>query len=289
MGIAKIFQKKFGYKGVCEEITLERGNYLLQVWGAQGGLCSCDDSHSRGGYSHGIIKLHSSQSFTVCVGGKGTNSSRTNAQGGFNGGGNSAIGSKNQCGGSGGGATDITLKSDNSQKIIIAGGGRGSIEYTMNENPPDYCGGYGGGASGGDGEGGKEMNLGKGGKTYEYDNQGKFEGTIDIEGTKGTLGKGGNGATTEYSSAGGGGGGYYGGGGGADIGSGGGGSGYVHWLVNGKTLSGIQKFPNPEGSYEIGHPGDGYAIITKLKIYSCGFFHYRNYNVLFILIAIIFK
>ena len=49
--------------------------------------------------------------------------------------------------------------------------------------------------------------------------------------------------------------------------SGTGGSGYINTtlITNGATIAGDQTFPSPNGSTEIGHSGDGYAIISWIS------------------------
>ena len=254
---------KFPSKGSCETTIIGRGEYMFEVWGAQGGTCDLNQS-ARGGYSRAVFKnFFGQQQITVCVGSKGSVISNR-PLGGFNGGGNahSGIGF---CAGGGGGATDIRLGDENGRKLIIAGGGGGLGSWGQK-----YLGGFGGGASGGRGDlsarfgsGATQTSPGKGGF---YEGGGNFS---PCYGQDGELGKGGDGNSTANAGAGGGGGGYYGGGGGADYGSGGGGSGYIDQMLSkGSLFNGTSEFFDPFGTLERGHIGDGFAIIRKLNICS---------------------
>ena len=240
--------------------------------GPQGGLCSLTDENARGGYTYGAIKLNSDVTVNVCVGEQDQFYKKSEIKGfpsgGFNGGGNGATGKRNgSCSGGGGGATDIRL-SDNITKLIVAGGGGGCVEYGNGK----YAGGAGGGLIGGDGKQSNESkgtNIGRGGQQFFTDNAGNYTAGDGTKAESGEFGIGGNGSTISQASAGGGGGGYFGGGGGADIGSGGGGSGFLPSYMIGEVLRGDVEFPSPNGGKEKGHPGNGYAKITKLNADSC--------------------
>ena len=261
--------KVIEYSGQCENITLNKGIYLLEAWGAQGGNFTTDSS--KGGYSRGVYRCLTPTTLTVCVGGRGTEATNSNNnEGGFNGGGISSF-SENfkpeyyRCG-TGGGMTSFQQSIDKTY-LLIAGGGGGST-YLKNERTQlvtIFNGGYGGGSSGGDGEGDGTGGIGgsllKGGDGGKYHpSGGSFN---DCEGLSGSQGKGGDGDTTAQACPGGGGGGYYGGGGGADSGSGGGGSGYSSPdLLRAKLFDGEQSFYNPYCTIKNGHAGDGYAKIT---------------------------
>ena len=263
--------KVFEYSGQCENITLKKGLYLLEAWGAQGGNFTTDGS--KGGYSRGVYRCVSPTTITVCVGGKGTEATKTNNKGGFNGGGISSFSvyfqpEFYQCG-TGGGMTSFQDSSDKSY-LLIAGGGGGSTHFKK-QNTGDvinYKGGFGGGSSGGNGKGdGEGDGAGTGGSSVEGGNGGNYhspDGSYkDCAGLSGSQGKGGDGVTTAQACPGGGGGGYYGGGGGADSGSGGGGSGYFSpSLLRAELFSGGESFNNPYCTIENGHDGDGYAKIT---------------------------
>ena len=154
----------FGYTGSVQEITLPKGRYFLQCWGAQGGSVTGTYSAtgSKGGYSEGVLKLDSEKTLYIFVGGQGTNytssasqTSTTKINGGWNGGGAGVRTSRHNSSGKdgrsfprpGGGATDIALVSSNMSyssnvtnrssasllsRFIVAGGGAGaSARYTV--------------------------------------------------------------------------------------------------------------------------------------------------------------
>ena len=153
----------FEYTGSVQQITLPKGKYKLQCWGAQGGNVtgSYAVDGSKGGYSEGIITLTKTTTFYIFVGGQGTSytssasqTSTTSINGGWNGGGSgvrtASYSVNNESGKSfprgGGGATDIsTVTSSMSYssgrtnrssasllaRCIVAGGGAGaSARYT---------------------------------------------------------------------------------------------------------------------------------------------------------------
>ena len=147
----------FAYTGSVQSVTLPKGKYKLQCWGAQGGTSygSSSGAGSKGGYSEGVITLTSTTTFYVFVGGQGSRGSSTSlVNGGWNGGGASVGYSSYNSGGTngyscpacGGGATDIsTVTSSMSYssgrtnrssasllaRCIVAGGGAGgSYRYT---------------------------------------------------------------------------------------------------------------------------------------------------------------
>lgn len=140
----------FTYKGTGQVYTVPKsGEYLLEVWGAQGGNAAGHPNHRTaqnqpislaagglGGYTRGKIKLEMQQKLYVFVGGQGNqytgSSSISKITGGFNGG-----GSSNGCnayggGAGGGGATHISTVNDVLQKLsksdvlIVSGGGGGA-------------------------------------------------------------------------------------------------------------------------------------------------------------------
>ena len=150
----------FDYTGGVQQITLPKGKYKLQCWGAQGGTSygSSNGVGSKGGYSEGVITITETTTFYVFVGGKGSRGSSTSlVNGGWNGGGASVGYSSYSSGGTdgesypacGGGATDIsTITSSMSYsggrtnrsaasllaRCIVAGGGAGgSYRYTVAE------------------------------------------------------------------------------------------------------------------------------------------------------------
>ena len=141
----------FAYTGTVQEVTLPKGKYKLQCWGAQGGTSSSGSATgSKGGYSEGVLTLTQTTKLYIFVGGQGASS----GNGGWNGGGGASGSTSYDSGGTygyskyacGGGATDIcTVTSDMSysskrnnrsaasllSRCIVAGGGAGgSYRYT---------------------------------------------------------------------------------------------------------------------------------------------------------------
>lgn len=250
----------FDYTGAVQSITLPKGIYKLECWGAQGGNGCTDNSYTggKGGYSIGTISLNTKITLYIYVGGRGVSSEASGSgairAGGFNGGGSGRDWSSTNHGGSGGaGATDIRINQDSFYaRVIVAGGGGGASD--------DGNGGSGGGVSG--------------------ISTGASAGTA-------TSGSGfGQAAASSYTSGecGGGGGGWYGGyGGGSENIPGGGGSGYVYisstasnypsgcllnssyYLSNAQTIAGNNSFASPTGSSETGHSGNGYCRITVIE------------------------
>lgn len=150
----------FAYTGSVQEITLPKGRYKLQCWGAQGGNVSGSytATGSKGGYSEGVLTLTKPTTIYVFVGGQGTSSSTSNtsgtANGGWNGGGAAVRYSSYNSGDTygesyprpGGGSTDMCLVTSTMNylsgrtnrnsasllsRFIVAGGGAGaSARYT---------------------------------------------------------------------------------------------------------------------------------------------------------------
>lgn len=154
----------FAYTGSVQEITLPKGCYKLQCWGAQGGNVSGSytATGSKGGYSEGVLTLTKPTTIYVFVGGQGTSSSTSNtsgtANGGWNGGGAAVRYSSYNSGDTygesyprpGGGSTDMCLVTSTMNylsgrtnrssasllsRFIVAGGGAGaSATYRSEEN-----------------------------------------------------------------------------------------------------------------------------------------------------------
>ena len=145
------------------------GSYKLEVWGAQGGSATYNNTTATGGYggySKGIVTLTEGAPIYINVGGQGVNNSDGDAPGGYNGGG--ACSKDNYgIGGSGGGATHVatksgllsTLNNDVDKILIVAGGGAGSGREYSNRSA---IGGNGGGFEGNKGINSKD-NPGIGG------------------------------------------------------------------------------------------------------------------------------
>ena len=160
---SRVFETStYGYYGLVDysnqeqtKVITEPGYYKLETWGAQGGGYS-DYIGGYGAYAVGYIKLEGTILY-INVGGEGKSglqdSNSIVTYGGYNGGGNNTSGPYG-IGGTGGGATHISLHSGVLQSlsgyldellIVSAGGGGGAqeVDYT------GYCyGGSGGGIEG---------------------------------------------------------------------------------------------------------------------------------------------
>ena len=149
----------YSYTGSYETfIAPATGFYQIELWGAQGGnssgnnsqTCSYNRGRAYGGgcggfgsYTSGVIKLNKDEVLYVYVGQRGTDAkARNNVAGGWNGGGFGTYDhADNEASGSGGGATDIRLvptstlttwnefESLKSRIMVAAGGGGGSDVY----------------------------------------------------------------------------------------------------------------------------------------------------------------
>lgn len=265
----------FDYTGAVQSVTLPKGTYKLECWGAQGGNRSQDSASATvtgsglGGYSIGILTLTQLTTCYIYVGGQGGMSSSTGnvkVEGGFNGGGFASHESTGEPGNGGGGATDVRIAQDSLYaRIIVAGGGGGSGE-------DNETGGYGGGETGGAGSwntsltqasqtsgGTNSFGFGLGGNTY---NGGAGGG--------GWYGGASRYSVSSYST-------------GSDSEGGGGGSGYVYtsstaknypsgcllnssyYLTDAQTIAGNTSFTSPTDSSETGHSGNGYCRITVIE------------------------
>lgn len=267
----------FDYTGSVQTTTLTPGTYKLECWGAEGGIGN-GGTGGLGGYSKGELLVTQNLTLYMYIGSKGYSKVETVV---FNGGG-LAEASSNYNSGSGGGATDISLKKDSwdstnhfYSRLIVAGGGGGGAGASGS----GYNGAYGGGEVGG----GVSISH------SAYDTvSGGTQTTAGMSSatntglTGGSFGKGGTYQGGGNESGGGGGGGWYGGGAGNYGTAGAGGSGYVYtsstaknypsgcllnssyYLSNAQTIAGNQSFPSPTGGTETGHSGNGYVRITKL-------------------------
>lgn len=262
----------FDYTGAVQSITLPKGTYKLECWGAQGGYSSSNSGievgmGGKGGYSVGTITLNQKTPIYIYAGGVGSISGNGKADGGFPNGGSSWASHTSEGAGGGGGSSDIRIGTNSLHaRVIVAGGGGGGGE-------DNETGGYGGGETGG--------TSGSGTPGSQTAPSGYF----------------GIGGHTSYD-GGGGGGGWYGAcpaGGqttpatsnsGDDASGSPGGSGYVytsstaknypngclvnstHYLTNAKTIAGNTSFPSPSGTSETGHSGNGYCRITVIECNS---------------------
>lgn len=270
----------FDYTGAVQSVTLPKGTYKLECWGAQGGNgangSSGLDSSSgapggKGGYSMGTLLLPAKTQIYVYVGGKGgcITSSTNDYNGGFNGGGSGGVSGSMSRSGGGGGATDIRFEQDSLYaRVIVAGGGGATSWGPSNEY--------------GDAGGGESSIAGSNSPGLSNQTSGNAFG----------IGANAKASSTSYNINGAGGGGWYGGisstnsvGGGSKT-HGGGGSGYVYtsstaknypsgcllnssyYLSDAKTIAGNTSFTSPTGSSETGHPGNGYCRITVIECKS---------------------
>ena len=253
-------------------VTLERGRYLFELWGASGGD-SLNVEGGHGAYVHGVIYLFSPQSFLIYVGSHGENGTFSSEppKGGFNGGGNGGMSAESSfaCGAGGGGSTDIRLNASIESRIIVAAGGGGSAGRSGITNQAGvWTGGYGGDENGGMAGGYEE--------TYEF----RKLVANQTYGYALLQGQDGRNATVFYQDGtegnGGAGGGYWGGTSTPNEGNltragGGGGSSFIdqQLFTRRVMINGGTKIFSPNGTEEIGHSGDGYCRITFLPFITC--------------------
>ena len=267
------------YSGNKKSITLPKGTYKLEVWGAEGGYRSSTSYSGKGGYAKGTVTLTEQKTIYCYAGGSGRTGGTS---GGFNGGGRrgSYYG--------GGGASDIRIDQDSLYARVIVAGGGGS------DGAASKAGGYGGGTTGQS----RTQNYGSGGyggtqtgvSNSSWQTTSHSISTTGKSGAYAGFGFGGNGITRSYGYGGAGGGGWYGGSGtypdgsGDDDRGGGGGSGYIYtsstagnypsgcllnsslYLTSTQLSAGNVSFTSPTGSNETGHSGNGYVRITVIEV-----------------------
>lgn len=278
--VQPVTMEDFDYTGSVQSLTVPAGTYKLECWGAQGGSLGTGIG-GKGGYSVGTLTLTGATALYVYVGGSGkTNSTTGFSEGGFNGGGSAYATSGTYTNGSGGGASDIRIGTDSLYaRVIVAGGGGGFGRYSSAHGY--FNGGYGGGATGGDGAQYDDSAIsGKGGTQISAGDS--YYGTNKNSTSLGTLagfgvGGGAISGNTSYRTVGGGGG-WYGGGFSQRAGAGGGSgfvwtgsnapSGYLlgstYYLSNASTTAGNASMPTTSGGTETGHEGNGHVRITKM-------------------------
>ena len=268
----------YAYTGAVQSVTLPKGVYKLEVWGAQGGYRSSSSRGGKGGYSVGTITITQPTNIFIYVGGSGNTGGTS---GGFNGG-----GARRTYKG-GGGASDMRIGQDSLYARVIVAGGGGS------DGASNKTGMYGGGTTGGS----TTENYGTGGyggtqtgvSSSSWQTTTHSTSTTSQSGAYAGFGFGGNGIYRSNGYGGAGGGGWYGGSGsypdtsGDDDRGGGGGSGFVwtgsnapsgyllgseYYLTNASTIAGNASMPNTSGGTETGHTGNGYARITAIKVGS---------------------
>ena len=147
----------FRYTGDYQEFVVpETGTYKIEAWGAQGGG-EINFPGGKGGYTAGNITLNANDVLYVYVGGMGKSEPSKSNAGGYNGGGYSGFNNNTQWFSyGGGGATDIRLVDgdwDNvvglRSRIMVAGGGGGTINAAKYSVVPGAAGGLVGGTAAG--------------------------------------------------------------------------------------------------------------------------------------------
>jgi len=132
----------FKYKGEPEEVTLTKGRYKIECWGASGGgYYDASNNYTGGKGAYARINLNitdESKTVYVYVGSEGTAYSTDNTEnGGWNGGGDSYLGY------GGGGASDVRLLKGEEDtdisslltRIVVAAGGGGSSKEKGSGGP----------------------------------------------------------------------------------------------------------------------------------------------------------
>ena len=275
-GFVDIETTRYPYTGNSQTVTLDPGLYRLRCWGAQGGSYSNTYQGGAGGYSEGVIRLEESTTLYLYAGGQPSGTSK----GGFNGGGTGTFHSfmTNTYSTSpqgGGGGTDIRIGSTSLYaRVIVAGGGAGSVgsgsgaSGSYNALTTRFGGGLSsGGYSGyeatqttgykfGQGQSGDKNNTG-----YIYAAPGSGGGWY---GGKSSTSYSNNTSYSSYSA---------------------GGSGYVYteetasnypsgcllnssyYLSDAKTIAGNMPIPDPNDFSQttIGRLGNGYIAISKVE------------------------
>lgn len=274
------------YSGGAVNITLPKGIYKLECWGAQGGSYGTMNQGGYGGYSYGTLSVEEDTLLYLYAGGQGgTTNSSTHYTAGFNGGGKGVYRSydaDSTTAVAGGGGSDIRIGSDSLySRVIVAGGGGGACDH--GSTIAITC--YGGGLTGGSGQSTGGGTQTAGGYPTDSNKSGSFG-----------QGRDSTGGTNYNYGCGGGGGGWYGGGANYYSDSStyynycGGGSGYVYtestasnypsgcllnsayYLSDAETIGGNQVFAEPSGVSGTGHSGNGYVRITVIKTAASGLF-----------------
>ncbi len=263
----------YSYRNSPYSIKLPRGQYKLEVWGAQGGYYDSGCLGGKGGYTYATYDVTSSsgQYLYIVTGGQGQSGTSSAKSGGYNGGGDV---DRANGGGGGGGATHIALvggtldglssTANQANVLVVAGGGGGST--TQYHGGTFGQGGYGGGANnnGGASSGGYPYSSSyqaQGGTSNGGGRAGKGASASDsrpVTGQNGYFGHGGKSYSGGYEA---GGGWWGGGGGGGDSYSpgvdgrtgGGGGSGHIKSGLSGSGSNGTNS-------------GNGRATITVISV-----------------------
>lgn len=259
----------FDYTGTVQTVTLPKGTYKLECWGAQGGYSSSNSGievgmGGKGGYSAGTITLNQKTLIYIYTGGVGSISGNGKADGGFPNGGSSWASSTSEGAGGGGGSSDIRIGTDSLYaRVIVAGGGGGGGE-------DNETGGYGGGETGGTSGSGTPGSQTAPSGYFGIGGHTSYDGGAGGGGWYGAYPAGGQTTPATGSS-------------GSDTSGSPGGSGYVYtsatasnypsgcllnssyYLSAAKTIAGNTSFTSPTGSSETGHSGNGYCRITVIE------------------------
>lgn len=259
----------FDYTGAVQSVTLPKGTYKLECWGAQGGYSSSNSGievgmGGKGGYSAGTITLNQKTPIYIYAGGVGSISGNGKADGGFPNGGSSWASSTSEGAGGGGGSSDIRIGTDSLYaRVIVAGGGGGGGE-------DNETGGYGGGETGGTSGSGTPGSQTAPSGYFGIGGHTSYDGGGGGGGWYGAYPAGGQTTPATGSSE-------------SDTSGSPGGSGYVYtsatasnypsgcllnssyYLSAAKTIAGNTSFTSPTGSSETGHSGNGYCRITVIE------------------------
>lgn len=259
----------FDYTGAVQSVTLPKGTYKLECWGAQGGYSSSNSGidvgmGGKGGYSVGTITLDKKTPIYIYAGGVGSISGNGKADGGFPNGGSSWASGTSEGAGGGGGSSDIRIGTDSLYaRVIVAGGGGGGGE-------DNETGGYGGGETGGTSGSGTPGSQTAPSGYFGIGGHTSYDGGGGGGGWYGAYPAGGQTTPATGSSE-------------SDTSGSPGGSGYVYtsatasnypsgcllnssyYLSAAKTIAGNASFTSPTGSSETGHSGNGYCRITVIE------------------------
>ena len=141
------------------EITLSRGVYFLECWGASGMTHSIQSFIGKGGfggYSSGLYTPKRNQKLYLHIGGYQEQQDDKALNGSYNG---QIDSGNNENDGAGGGATDFRTSKGNwnqnfeTRVIVAAGGGAGRVIKAEDDKFYAFSGGNGGGLNGEPGEG----------------------------------------------------------------------------------------------------------------------------------------
>ena len=268
----------FSYTGGMQSFTAPfKGDYKLEVWGAQGGGVTDGSRGGYGGYSCGNTALSLNQTIYICVGGAGLSIDPWGAApgplaGGYNGGGSGDDSHSHDWGAdaaSGGGATHIGKSNALLQNtavsnlFIVAGGGGGATRSRGGGYGLSGQGGSGGGVNGGNGLESHQTHGSIDDRDVEVSNpSGYGVGRGGTQSAGGQTGGVGGGGSYGQGGSGGGGGGWY-GGQGAE--SSGGGSGYTGG-VPAFTYQGVNYAPSMSSGVKTGNGQVKITMVKKLEI-----------------------